>query len=95
MTLRFVIEDQIHAEMVAEFDDEASAIQEVRRLFALPWDALPNRAPCGNSPTCGREYELQVFDTATTPWRLVRSQAALNVSAEGAELLISDRENLK
>ncbi|MDP3656877.1 MAG: hypothetical protein Q8R45_07935, partial [Brevundimonas sp.] len=81
MTTKFVVEDQFHAEWIAQFDDEGAAIKEVRRLFALPWDEEPNRCPCGSWETCGREYELLTYDATVTPWRLISRRPVLNVSA--------------
>lgn len=90
MSLSFVLEDQAHAETVANFSDEASAIRKVRRLFATPWNEPPNLAPCMDWETCGREYDLLVYETSTSPWTLVIRRAALIVTAKGRELLLSD-----
>jgi hypothetical protein len=94
MRLKFVLEDQTHSECAGEFDDETSVIAEVRRRFALPWNEEPNRAPCTSWKTCGRQYEVLVYDTDSTPWKLVGSRRALDVSAEGAALLIPEGESL-
>ena len=90
MTLKFVVEDQFHAEWVSQFDDEDAAFKEIQRLFVLPWNEPPNLCPCGSWETCGREYELVTYETAATPWRLISRRPVLNVSAKSSELLMPD-----
>ena len=84
----FVIEDELHAEQIGEFLSLDSAIAELRRLAAKPWDEAPNRAPCLSWEGCGRHYELVEYDLSTVPWGEISRVSALNVSkAESPWLL--------
>jgi hypothetical protein len=84
----FVIEDEFHCEHIGEYPTRAEAVAELRRLAGLPWDDAPNQAPCMSWRTCGRNYELVEYDDSATPKSVHRSPA-LNVSAQGAEWLLS------
>lgn len=83
MTLRYWIEDDLHAELIAEHDTLASAIAELERLALVPWDEAPNLAPCQSWRTCGRKYEIVEYETSTAPWQKLRRLAALEVDAKG------------
>ena len=84
----FIIEDERHAEWVGEYGTREEAVAELQRLSKVPWDQTPNQAPCTGWETCGRSYELVEFDAASTPWRELQRQPALNVSRAGAEWLL-------
>lgn len=84
MTARFVIEDELHCEVVGEHPTLAAAEAEIERLARLPWDAAPNRAPCTAWPTCGRRYVLLEFD-AETPERRVARRPVLEIDANGVQ----------
>jgi hypothetical protein len=80
----FIIEDELHAEWCGEFPSFAAAIDELKRRAAVPWDQIPNAAPCINWRTCRREYHVVEYDDSTTPWRELRRWKALDVSPSGA-----------
>lgn len=79
----FVIEDEWHAEWIATFALRDDAIMELRRLAVLPWNAMPNLAPCTEWATCGRRYDIVEYDSSATPWREVSREALLDVGASG------------
>lgn len=84
----FKIEDERHAEpLPGEFSSLAAAAVELRRLAALPWNQVPNVAPCTNWRTCGRKYEVVEYDVSTRPWKELNRVTALEVSAEGIKWL--------
>ena len=89
----FRIEDERHAEpQEGEFSSLAEAITELKRRAFLPWDELPNVAPCTNWRKCGRSYEVIEFDTSVTRWRELQRISALEITAEGAKWLIEESE---
>lgn len=79
------IEDDIHCERDRDFDSFESAIAELRRRAAVPWDEPPNRAPCKSWATCGREYHVLEYDTSQKPWKVLRDALVLVVSANGPQ----------
>ena len=81
---RFVIEDELHAEWIAECSTMAEVVGVLERLAAAPWDAPPNRAPCTSWETCGREYVVLEFDAADEARPARRRLPALEVTAAGA-----------
>ena len=88
----FQIEDERHAEpQGGEYASLAAALAELERRASLPWDRPPNRAPCQNSRTCGRLYEIVEYDTSSTPWRELSRTPYLEVSAVGVEWLRHER----
>jgi hypothetical protein len=85
----WVIEDELHAELIGEFPDQIEAVSELKRLAEVPWDEAPNQAPCTNWPTCGRNYELVEYDVSSTgQWNERQRIPALNVSKEGFSWLL-------
>ena len=80
-----VIEDAIHAEQDGDFASFDEAVAELRRRATIPWDQPPNVAPCMSWRTCGREYYIVQFDVAASPWKQVRSDHVLDVSASGVQ----------
>jgi len=82
---KWVIEDEVHSEWHGEFDDLGGALTELRRRAQIPWDQVPNQAPCQSWRTCGRQYEIIEFDDTESPWREVRRTLALEISASGAQ----------
>jgi len=78
---KYVIEDEIHAEMLGDFVSFELAITELKRLKSVPWDASPNRAPCTNWITCGRRYEIVDYDSTQAPWVELARTPILEVSA--------------
>jgi hypothetical protein len=84
----FVIDDEIHAERVGEFESREEAIHELRRLSEIAWDQQPNLAPCLNWRSCGRDYELVEYDTSARPWRELQRSMVLQISANGVRWLL-------
>jgi hypothetical protein len=83
----WIIEDESHAEHIGDFPTREEALNELRRLAALPWDQPPNVAPCMSWRTCGRRYGLLEYDSAATPWRELQREPMLEVSQAGASWL--------
>ncbi len=83
----FAIEDEAHAELIGKYATAEEAVAELRRRAGLPWDQMPNVAPCTSWRTCGRQYELIEYDMSVSPWKQVRRVAALTISAAGVEWL--------
>lgn len=83
--IRFVIEDERHAEPQGEYPSFQDALNELQRRAAIPWDEVPNRAPCTSWPTCGRSYEVIEYDQSQVPWKVLRRVAVLDVSADGVK----------
>ena len=81
----FIIEDEFHAEQIAQFASFEEAIAELRRRAKLPWDKGPNMAPCMSWQTCGREYVIIEYDDSQLPWKELRRIPAFKVSAAGVE----------
>ncbi len=91
----FKIEDERHAELLAgEFPSLAAAVVELRRLASLPWNEVPNAAPCASWRTCGRNYEVVEYDDSVRPWEELSRVTALHVSAEGTKWLAPELETL-
>ena len=84
----FIIEDELHAEPHGEFATRDEALAELERRAAIPWNVEPNIAPCMSWETCGRCYELVEYDTSVTPWRELRRERVLEISAAGTKWLI-------
>lgn len=83
-TVIYIIEDEIHAEWCGKFDTRAEALAELKARSALPWDQPPNVCPCMSWRTCGREYAIVEFNTASEPWEELSRTAILSVSSKGA-----------
>jgi len=81
----FVIEDARHAEWCGQFPDFKEAIAELERRAEIPWDQVPNLAPCMNPISCGRGYEVVEYDESLLPWKELRRFAVLEVSASGVK----------
>lgn len=80
----FKIEDAQHAEPLAgEYPTFESALEELKRLAAIPWNMPPNRCPCTGWGSCQRDYEVTEYDVRSTPWNERSRVRVLTVSAEG------------
>jgi hypothetical protein len=80
----FIIEDELHAELLGGGYPTLEDALAVLRVWAeLPWDDRPNAAPCANWRACGRRYEIVEYDVSMTPWREMRRLPVLEVSAGG------------
>jgi hypothetical protein len=82
--LKFIIEDELHAEHHGEFATLEDALHELRRRAEIPWDREPNVAPCQSWATCGRIYELIEYDEGSDGGgRQLRRSKALEISKDG------------
>lgn len=79
----FVVEDRSHCDWMGRFASFAEAWAELERLAGIAWDAEPNRAPCTNWRTCGREYGILEVETSTQPWTLEQRHEGPQVNAQG------------
>jgi hypothetical protein len=85
--LRVCIEDLSHSEGLGEFSTFQDAVLELERLASIPWDQAPNRAPCTSWRSCGRRYEVIIYDDATEPWSLIEQVPMLEISASAVNWL--------
>jgi hypothetical protein len=81
----FLIEDEIHAEHQGQFASFDEAMVELRRRAEVPWDQLPNVAPCTNWKNCGREYVVIEYDDSHVPWKEIRRVLVVDLSASGVK----------
>jgi hypothetical protein len=81
----FVIEDDLHAEIVGEYATRSDAISELKRRAKIPWDRAPNVAPCRGWRTCGRQYVVIEYDVSMVPWKELSRRYVLEISAEGVD----------
>lgn len=80
----FVIEDELHAELQdGDFATLQDAISELKRRAKIPWDQVPNQAPCQSWRTCGRRYAVIVYDDTHSPWKELSRTYVLEVLATG------------
>jgi len=87
----FKIEDEWHAELQnGDFPSLTAAAMKLRRLAEIPWDQVPNIAPCTSWRTCGRKYEVVEYDTSVDPWRQIRRLAVLVIDSHGTRWLAPD-----
>jgi hypothetical protein len=86
----FVIEDEAHAERSGEFASRDEALAELRRRAAIPWNEEPNQAPCMSWRTCGRRYEIVEYEVEARPWKELRRERALDISAAGVNWHVSE-----
>lgn len=81
---KFIIEDDLHAELQGEFATLEEVLRELRRRAEIPWDQEPNVAPCQGWATCGRIYVI--YEVEVDPdggWRELRHGKALEISKDG------------
>ena len=82
--IKFIIEDEKHAEPQGEYDSLDDAFIELVRRSKIAWDSEPNQCPCMSWKTCGRDYQILEYDISTKPyWTLLNSTPVLEVSAKG------------
>lgn len=87
----FVIEDELHDEWCGDyFASYEEAIEELKRLAALPWDEEPNQAPCTSWKTCGRLYEI--IEYSDIGRKELSRVPVLEISSEG---VVWNKEALK
>ena len=79
----FIIEDESHAEpQNGKFQTFEDAFRELERRSKIPWDEIPNRCPCTNWKSCGRNYQSIEYDTTQTPWKELQRKDVLTISAK-------------
>ncbi len=88
MAVVFVIEDEIHAEWISQFDNYEAAMNELRRFATIPWGQHPNRAPCTTGDACEREYQIIEYDDSESSSQ--RRGPTLTISAKCVQWLNSD-----
>ncbi|HUG66417.1 MAG TPA: hypothetical protein VMM76_01620 [Pirellulaceae bacterium] len=85
----FNVYDDIHCDLCGKFCTFAEALAEIRRRCAIPWDQLPNRAPCKSWKTCGRKYRIREYSSPTSD-RLLNSTDICDINADGIKWLFED-----
>ncbi len=91
-TIRFVIEDDFHAEPIGEpFTTVGEAVAELGRMGDLPWDSAPNRAPCVGWDACGRDYWLIEYEGGES-WRCRRRLFVMRMGSGGAQWIVPPDE---
>jgi hypothetical protein len=88
---RVCIEDEAHAELHGEYPTFEEAVLELERRALVPWDQPPNVAPCTSWRTCGRRYEIVVYDEARAPWNEIKRVPMLEISASGVNWTATPR----
>jgi len=83
--MKWILEDELHAERNGEFDNFDDLLAELRRRAEIPWDQEPNRAPCQSWRTCKRRYEFIEMSGDESSWREFRRTLALEISASGVQ----------
>jgi hypothetical protein len=88
----FTIEDDQHADPIeGEFASFEAALDELKRIAALPFGAEPNLPPCTNWANCRRYYVILETDQSTTPyWTTVKRTSVLEITKSGAQWLPLD-----
>lgn len=84
----FTIDDELHCEYQGEFLTFDTALLELKRLAEVPWDQVPNRAPCRSWKTCGRLYKIMEFDRSKKPWSLLSQKNVVEISSKGVKWFI-------
>jgi len=83
--LVYIIEDQIHAEIIGEFESLESAQQEIQRIVKVPFGIGSNRCPCTNWNNCKRSYELIKYNKTRNPWNEISRKEIFSISRNGIE----------
>lgn len=78
----YLIEDDFHAEVHAEFDSMQSAMDELHRMSEVPFGRAPNMPPCGNSG-CHRDWHVIEYNAGTEPWSEAKSLRIAESSDSG------------
>ena len=68
-SMKFIIDDDRHAERQGEYQDFDQAFAELKRRAKIPWDQPPNVAPCAGWRACGRVYEVVESKRSERPGR--------------------------
>lgn len=81
--ISYVLEDDLHAETLAESPDKEAALAEAYRRAALPWDDPVNKAPCVNWRHCGRHLMLATYDRARRSPDELSREPVVRIDAAG------------
>lgn len=81
----FTIEDDIHCEIDYGYQTFELALTEIRRRVTLPWNELPNCAPCTSWRICGRFYSIYEYDEATTSYTWRNKTPIVKIDATGVK----------
>ena len=73
----------MHAESCDKSASFESAPAEPKAGAQIPWNSLPNVAPCTNWRTCGRDYVIVEYDRSRTPWIEIERTPILWISSDG------------
>ena len=88
----FLVHDNVHSELSPEFDSWNTAMEEVCRLAAIPWNEKPNRAPCREWRECGRVYAITEYADDAVPREFVRNTPIAMLSAAGVRWFAVDED---
>lgn len=83
MNNRFVIEDDLHAELMSKHSTFTEVLTELYRLSCIPWDQAPHKAPCTHQQSCGRKYEIVEYDISFQPWKELKRTRAFEINVDG------------
>ena len=89
MPKKFIIEDEMHAELLGEFTDFNNAILEITKRIHVPWNEEPNVCPCVSWKTCGRNYQIVEYDAIQNSWKEVKRTTVLEISSKGTKWHLS------
>lgn len=90
MTLKYIIEDESHAEWQWEYNSFNEALIELEKRKNIPWNEKPNICPCMSWKTCWRNYQILTFNNSNEIERI----PILNISAKWIEWLYKgEKEN--
>lgn len=78
----FLIEDELHVEPQGEFGTFEEAFSELEQRAKISWNEIPNRCPCTNWKSCGRNYQIIEYDKTQTPWKELQRKDILTISAK-------------
>ena len=79
--LRFVVDDQRHCQHIGRFKSYGDAKLAIVGFVSNRWDEEPNRAPCRNWETCGRDYQIIEVDTDD---KFLKATLICKISCDGA-----------
>lgn len=81
----YQLEDEFHAELLpGEFASYETAVQEVRRIVAMPFGMRPNSPPCSDAAQCQRDYVARKYRIDPTgQWHFVEDVLVATSTAAG------------
>ena len=81
----FVLEDNVHAEHVGEYELFNDALEKAKELYLIPWDKEPNKCPYLSWKTCGREYRIVNFEVVQDKWNELARSEIFSISSSKKE----------